>query len=216
MTALTEQPGPADPARRAVTAGLAGPERRERFERDVVPCIGKLYPAALRLTRNQQDAEDLIQETLTRAYTGLHQFTPGTNLTAWLRRILTNAFLSSLRKRAREPVQLAGLDFRHDRPSGDPLAPVARSAEAEALDLIGDPAITGALRELPPEFRVAIYLADIEGYPYREVAAIMGTPIGTVMSRLHRGRARLRAALARHPGAGHHVVPGCLDLITAS
>lgn len=202
-------------------AELAELDRRELFERDVVPRVSKLYPAALRLTRNTQDAEDLLQETLTRAYTGLHQFTPGTNLTAWLRRILTNTFLSSLRKRSREPVQLAGLDFRHDGPGSYPLVPAARSAESEALDAIGDPVIVGALRDLPPEYRVAVYLADIEGYPYREVAAIMGTPIGTVMSRLHRGRARLRVALSLHPASAGRPARkrwdgNSLDLMTAS
>lgn len=197
---------------------LADADRREWFERDVVPRIGSLYPAALRLTRDTADAEDLLQETLTRAYIGLHQFTPGTNLTAWLRRILTNTFLSSVRKRGREPATVSGLDFRHERLVGGPLAPTARSAEAEVLDSLSAPAVLSALRALPREYQVAIYLADVEGYRYHEVAAIMGTPVGTVMSRLHRGRSRLRAALTPSPVPGDRYPPErrSLDPTTAS
>jgi RNA polymerase sigma-70 factor (ECF subfamily) len=173
------------------------PDREKRFEQDVVPFMGQLYPAALRMTRNPSDAEDLIQETFAKAYAAFHQFTPGTNLRAWLHRILSNTFINSYRKKRREPVQDLGADFSEDWQTGsDPLAPPARSAEAEALDRLADSDILQALRELPADFRVAIYLADIEGYPYREIAEMMGTPIGTVMSRLHRGRARLRQQLA--------------------
>jgi RNA polymerase sigma-70 factor, ECF subfamily len=175
------------------------PDREKRFEQDVVPFMGQLYPAALRMTRNPSDAEDLIQETFAKAYAAFHQFTPGTNLRAWLHRILSNTFINSYRKKRREPVQDLGADFSEDWQTGsDPLAPPARSAEAEALDRLADSDILQALRELPADFRVAIYLADIEGYPYREIAEMMGTPIGTVMSRLHRGRARLRQQLAGH------------------
>jgi RNA polymerase sigma-70 factor, ECF subfamily len=173
------------------------PDREERFVRDVVPFMGQLYPAALRLTRNSSDAEDLLQETMAKAYAGFHQFQQGTNLRAWLHRILSNTFINSYRKKRREPVQDLGADFSEDWQTGnDPLAPPARSAEAEALERLGDSDILQALRSLPAEFRVAIYLADIEGYPYREIADMMGTPIGTVMSRLHRGRAKLRQQLA--------------------
>ena len=170
---------------------------RERFEQDVVPFMGQLYPAALRMTKNPSDAEDLMQETFAKAYAGFHQFKPGTNLRAWLHRILANTFINSYRKKRREPVQDLGADFQEDWQTGnDPLTPPARSAEAEALERLADSDILQALRELPEEFRVAIYLADIEGYPYREIAEMMGTPIGTVMSRLHRGRAKLRHKLA--------------------
>jgi RNA polymerase sigma-70 factor, ECF subfamily len=173
------------------------PDREERFVRDVVPFMGQLYPAALRLTRNSSDAEDLLQETLAKAYAAFHQFQPGTNLRAWLHRILSNTFINSYRKKRREPIHDLGAEFSEDWQTGnDPLAPPARSAEAEALDRLGDSDILQALRNLPTEFRVAIYLADIEGYPYREIADMMGTPIGTVMSRLHRGRAKLRQQLA--------------------
>jgi RNA polymerase sigma-70 factor (ECF subfamily) len=174
-------------------------DRDTRFERDVLPYLGQLYPAALRMTRNPADAEDLLQETMTRAYSAFGQFTPGTNLRAWLHRILANTFINTCRKRKREPVRALGMDSTADWHAGsDPLRPPARSAEAEALDKMTDSDILTALRDLPAEFRTAIYLADIEGYPYREVAQIMGTPIGTVMSRLHRGRGKLRHQLAHY------------------
>ncbi len=161
--------------------------------------MSQLYPAALRMTRNHSDAEDLIQETLTRAFAAFYQFTPDTNLRAWLHRILTNTFINSCRKKKREP----GHAFCVEPPqdwcgSADPLARRVRSAEAEALERLGDSDVLNALRRLPAEFRATIYLADIEGYPYREIAEMMGTPIGTVMSRLHRGRSKLRGMLAAY------------------
>src|SRR5215469_13838378 len=175
------------------------PDREVRFEREVTPLIGQLYPAALRMTRNPSDAEDLVQETLAKAFAAFHQFLPGTNLRAWLHRILANTFINGYRKKRREPVQDLGADFHEDfQIGGDPLLPPTRSAEAEALERLTDSDILQALRELPTEFRAAIYLADVEGYPYREIAEIMDTPIGTVMSRIHRGRTRLRERLARH------------------
>jgi RNA polymerase sigma-70 factor, ECF subfamily len=176
------------------------PDRRAAFEQDVVPFMAQLYPAALRMTKNASDAEDLVQETIAKAYAAFHQFRPGTNLRAWLHRILANTFINGYRKRRREPTSATlGTDFQEDWQVGtDPLSPPARSAEAEALDRLADSEILDALRDLPEEFRVAIYLADIEGYPYKEVAEMMGTPIGTVMSRLHRGRSRLRKRLARY------------------
>jgi RNA polymerase sigma-70 factor, ECF subfamily len=175
------------------------PDRDERFEQDVIPFMSQLYPAALRMTRNHSDAEDLVQETFAKAYAAFHQFKPGTNLRAWLHRILANTFINSYRKKRREPIQDLGAEFSDDwQTSKDPLAPQARSAETEALERLADSDILQALRELPEEFRVAIYLADIEGYPYKQIAEMMGTPIGTVMSRLHRGRAKLRTQLASH------------------
>jgi RNA polymerase sigma-70 factor, ECF subfamily len=194
-------------------------DRDGRFERDVIPFMGQLYPAALRMTRNASDAEDLVQETFAKAYAGFHQFTPGTNLRAWLHRILSNTFINSYRKKRREPIQDLGADFSEDwHTSNDPLSPPARSAEAEALERLADSDILEALRSLPSEFRVAIYLADVEGYPYREIAEMMGTPIGTVMSRLHRGRAKLRQQLAgyapRRPSAG--ASPAAASLAAAS
>src|SRR6201987_1327311 len=177
------------------------PERKARFEQDVVPFLGQLYPAALRMTRNPTDAEDLVQETSAKAYAAFHQFRPGTNLQAWLHRILANTFINGYRKRRRQPRQATGGDFHDWHLPTDPLAPAVRSAEAEALDRLADSEILRALRDLPEEFRVAVYLADIEGYAYKEIAEIMGTPIGTVMSRLPRGRGRLRDKLSAYaPG----------------
>ena len=175
------------------------PDRKAVFEHDVVPFMGQLYPAALRMTKNPTDAEDLVQETIAKAYVAFHQFRPGTNLRAWLHRILANTFINSYRKRRREPVQAPGAEFQEDwQVNADRLSAPVRSAEAEALDRLADSDILSALRDLPEDFRVAVYLADIEGYPYREIAEMMGTPIGTVMSRLHRGRSRLREKLASY------------------
>lgn len=172
-------------------------ERAARFERDALPYLHQLYPAALRLTRNRADAEDLIQETFTRAFTSFAQFQQGTNLKAWLSRILTNAFLSSYRKRQREQQRAAAGDMGDwqlsrawSQPSSGP-----KSAEAEVMDRLPDPRVTYALRELSDDFRTVVYLADIEGYAYHEIAAIMRTPIGTVTSRLHRARRQLRRRL---------------------
>lgn len=170
-------------------------DNRARFERDVVPQLSQLYPAALRMTRNPTDAEDLVQETSVKAYAAFHQFRPGTNLRAWLNRILTTTFINVYRKRRREPQQALGSDLQEWQMSGDRLGAPVPSAEAEALDHATDSDLLRALRGLPNEFRTAVYLADIEGYPYREIAEIMGTPVGTVMSRLHRGRRKIREQL---------------------
>ena len=176
-------------------AGPQTAESRAQFERDVVPQLNQLYPAALRMTRNPTDAEDLVQETSVKAYAAYHQFRPGTNLRAWLNRILTTTFINAYRKRRREPQQALGSDLQEWQMSADRLAPPVQSAEAEALDRTTDSDLLRALRDLPNEFRTAVYLADIEGYPYREIAEIMGTPVGTVMSRLHRGRRKIREQL---------------------
>src|ERR1700729_1991140 len=170
-------------------------EDRARFERDVVPQLGQLYPAALRMTRNPTDAEDLVQETSVKAYAAFHQFQTGTNLRAWLNRILTQTFINVPRKRKREPQQALGGDLQDWQMSADRLAPPSPSAEAEALDRTTDSDLLRALRGLPNEFRTTVYLADIEGYPYREIAEIMGTPVGTVMSRLPAGRRKIREQL---------------------
>ena len=180
-----------------MSASNEAEESRARFERDVVPQLGQLYPAALRMTRNPTDAEDLVQETSVKAYAAFHQFQTGTNLRAWLNRILTTTFINVYRKRKREPQQALGGDLQEWQMSADRLAPPVPSAEAEALDHTTDSDLLRALRGLPNEFRTTVYLADIEGYPYREIAEMMGTPIGTVMSRLHRGRRRIREAISQ-------------------
>ncbi|MDX6738427.1 sigma-70 family RNA polymerase sigma factor [Actinocorallia sp. A-T 12471] len=177
-------------------------EKTERYERDVLPLVDPLYASAVRMTRNSADAEDLVQETLTKAYVNFHQFQEGTNLKAWLHRILTNNFINSYRKKQREP-QRTGSDELEEWQLAQTESSVSglRSAEHEALDRIPDSDVVAALRDLPADFRNAVYLADVEGYAYKEIAEMMGTPIGTVMSRLHRGRKQLRSALADHgPG----------------
>jgi RNA polymerase sigma-70 factor, ECF subfamily len=170
-----------------------------RFERDAEPYRRQLYSAALAMTRNACDAEDLVQETFARAYASFHQFRPGTNLRAWLYRIEANAFLNTCRKRRREPVQVLSGGLHEDLPANShPASLSAQSAEAEALEPLADSDVLCALRELPEEFRAVVYLADIAGYRLKDVARIMRTPVGTVMSRLHRGRNRLRQRLAAY------------------
>ncbi|HEY5361910.1 MAG TPA: sigma-70 family RNA polymerase sigma factor [Streptosporangiaceae bacterium] len=176
-------------------------QRDAYFETEVASWGNQLYPAALRMTRNPSDAEDLVQETMARAYAGLRNFTPGTNVRAWLYRILTNTFINSCRKRGREPAQTLRAEFEQLLDARDGLGQSARSAESEALDRLADSEVMRALMELPEGFRAAIYLADVEGYPYRDVASMLQVPIGTVMSRLHRGRGKLRERLAAYAPA---------------
>jgi RNA polymerase sigma-70 factor, ECF subfamily len=184
-------------------AGIAARPQRDpvadtQFE-EALGYMRQLRAKASRMTRNHSDAEDLVQETYARAFASFHQFKQGTNLRAWLNRILTNTFISGYRKLQREPKLTASgledwqLERAHSRSVQSSAA--ARSAEELALDRMTDTVVTGALRRLPEDFRMAVYLADVEGFGYREIAEIMHCPIGTVMSRLHRGRGRLRNLL---------------------
>ena len=185
----------------AVTGGAETPTDdaalRERFERDVLPLLPNLYAAALRMTRNPADAEDLVQDTYLRAFRGFSGFKEGTNLKAWLYRILTNSFINTYRKKQRQPQTVEGPDdidewYLFDKLGG---RNVELSAETEVLDKIPDEAVKAALESLPENFRLPVLLADVEGFSYKEIAEMMDTPIGTVMSRLHRGRKALQKAL---------------------
>jgi RNA polymerase sigma-70 factor, ECF subfamily len=167
-----------------------------RFEAEALPLLQGLYSAANRLTRNAADAEDLVQETYLRAYRGFHQFQEGTNIKAWLYRILMNTFINSYRKKQRQPQTVSDEEvadwYLYSKMSESGLEP---SAETEVIESLPDEDVQEALSSIPEQFRIAVLLADVEGFSYKEIAEITGVPIGTVMSRLHRGRKALEKRL---------------------
>ncbi|PZE39698.1 MULTISPECIES: sigma-70 family RNA polymerase sigma factor [unclassified Curtobacterium] len=176
-------------------------ELRRLFEDQALPFMDQLYGAAMRMTRNPADASDLVQETFVKAFAAFRQFRQGTNLKAWLYRILTNTFINTYRKNQRNPYQ-GTIDELEDWQLGGAESVTqsisARSAEADAIDHLPSSAVKDALQAIPEDFRMAVYFADVEGFSYQEIADIMKTPVGTVMSRLHRGRRLLRGLLADH------------------
>jgi RNA polymerase sigma-70 factor (ECF subfamily) len=172
-------------------------DRTLRFERDAIVFMDQLYAAALRYTKNPEDARDLVQDTYLKAFNSFHQFEEGTNLRAWLYRVLTTTFINTYRKDQRRPQLSSGeLEDWQLAEAQSHTSDLGKSAEAEALENLPDSDIKRALQEIPEEFRIAVYLADVEGFSYKEIANIVDVPAGTVMSRLHRGRKLLREKLA--------------------
>ena len=172
-------------------------ERTKRFERDALQYMNQLYAAALRYTRNQDDAQDLVQDTYAKAYTSFHQFEPGTNLKAWLYRVLTTTFINNYRKDQRRPqTSDSEIEDWQLADAASHTSDQGKSTEDVVLENLPDSDIKRALTEIPEEFRMAVYLADVEGFSYKEIAEIVNVPTGTVMSRLHRGRKLLREKLS--------------------
>src|SRR6266545_2509885 len=164
------------------------------FADQAMPLMGSLYSAALRMTRSPPDAEDLVQETYLRAYRGFGGFEEGTNLKAWLYKILTNTFINTYRAKKRRPDDSEDF-YLFRRLGGLEAAEAGRTPETEVLESIPEAVVKEALESLPEQFRMAVLLADVEGFSYKEIADIMDVPIGTVMSRLHRGRKQLQQRL---------------------
>ena len=189
------------------TENLSAKELQRRFEEQALPLLDQLYGGAMRMTRNPQDAEDLVQETYLKAYNSFGSFKQGTNLKAWLYRIMTNSYINSYRKAKRRPTESSAdelSDFQLYTTSGHDSTGL-ESAEVEALKRMPDSAISQAMNDLPEDYRMVVYYADVVGLAYKEIAEVMGTPLGTVMSRLHRGRKLLRSALknvAKEHGIG--------------
>lgn len=176
---------------------------KQLFEEQALPYMDQLYAAAMRMTRNPQDAADLVQETFVKAFQAFDRFEQGSNLKAWLYRIQTNTFINTYRKRQRDPYQGSIDELEEWQLAGgeSATATIAKSAEAEAIDHLPDSDVKEALQSIPEDFRLAVYLADVEGFAYQEIADIMKTPVGTVMSRLHRGRKLLRERLREYARA---------------
>jgi RNA polymerase sigma-70 factor (ECF subfamily) len=196
---------------------VPAPDVRDLFESQAMQYMDQLYAAAMRMTRNPADAADLVQETYVKAFSAFGQFQQGTNLKAWLYRIQTNTFINLYRKKQRSPYQ-GTIDDLQDWQLGGAesitQARANRSAEAEAIDHLPDSAVKDALQTIPEDFRLAVYFADVEGFSYQEIADIMKTPVGTVMSRLHRGRRMLRELLADYANERGISTPEVTDNIT--
>jgi len=174
-------------------------ERTARFEKDALVFTSQLYSAALRYTKNAHDAQDLVQDTYAKAFTSFHQFEPGTNLKAWLYRILTTTFINNYRKDQRRPlISGSELEDWQIADASSHTSNLGKSAEDEVLENIADKDVKDALAAMPEEFRMAVYLSDVEGFSYKEIAEIMEVPTGTVMSRLHRGRKLLKESLTTY------------------
>jgi RNA polymerase sigma-70 factor (ECF subfamily) len=199
-TPATSETAPEADVVEAVVEPAGEDDLRGLFEEQALPFMDQLYAAAMRMTRNPADASDLVQETFVKAFAAFRQFQQGTNLKAWLYRIQTNTFINTYRKKQRDPYQ-GTIDELEDWQMGGAESATrasgsTRSAEAEAIDHLPDSAVKDALQKVPEDFRMAVYFADVEGFSYQEIADIMKTPVGTVMSRLHRGRRLLRGLLA--------------------
>jgi RNA polymerase sigma-70 factor (ECF subfamily) len=183
-------------------AGTDQAELRVLFEDQALPFIDQLYGAAMRMTRNPADAQDLVQETFVKAFGAFRSFQQGTNLKAWLYRILTNTYINTYRKKQRDPYKSSTDELEEwqlgEAQSTTSTSRTSRSAEAEAIDHLPDSTVKDALQSISEDFRLAVYLADVEGFSYQEIAEIMHTPVGTVMSRLHRGRRLLRERLTEY------------------
>ena len=183
----------------SMAAAESALERKARFERDAMVYLNQLYSAALRYTKNPHDAQDLVQDTYAKAFSSFHQFEEGTNLKAWLYRVLTTTFINNYRKDQRRPQLSAGeVEDWQLADAASHTSHLGKSAEDEVLENLPDGNVKLALESIPEEFRLVVYYADVEGYPYKEIAAILGIPQGTVMSRLHRGRKLLREALKEY------------------
>lgn len=213
VVTLSDAPSPTKPRHEVRVVSLdmgseSAQQRTERFERDALPFLDQLYGGALRMTRNAADAEDLVQETFAKAYRSFDSFEEGTNLKAWLFRIMTNTFINVYRKNQRGPAVDLTEQVEDWQMAGQRYTPMGmRSAEVEALELLPTEAINQAMLAIPSDYREAVFLVDVEGFSYKEVADIMGTPVGTVMSRLHRGRKLLRERLYDY-AIEHNIIKG--------
>lgn len=181
------------------TAGKP-PEDRAAFEAAAMPFLDSLYNTAYRLSRNTEDAEDLVQETFLKGYRSYAQFTPGTNLKAWLFKILKNTFINEYRRKQAAPYKsdFAEIEEAFESQLAPEAAGQMKNPEEEALENVFDEDVQRALDHLPADYRMAVLLADIEGFSYREIAEILEIPVGTVMSRLYRGRKLLEEVMLRY------------------